>query len=61
LSVDSGLLHLGVTSCAGRLALFGAKERTQREYAELLASAAFRFEQEIDTRAGMSILEARPS
>jgi O-methyltransferase len=43
------------------LALFGAKERTQREYAELLASAAFRFEQEIDTGAGMSILEARPS
>jgi len=43
------------------LALHGARERTQAEYAALLASAGFRFEQQIETRGGVSILEAHPA
>jgi hypothetical protein len=43
------------------LALHGAKERTQPEYVALLASAAFRFVRRIETRAGVSILQAHPS
>jgi hypothetical protein len=43
------------------LAIHASKERTRLEYADLLAAAAFRFDEQIDTRAGVSILEAHPS
>ena len=41
------------------LTLFGSLQRTQQEYEELLAQAGFVLEREIDTGAGISILEAR--
>jgi hypothetical protein len=40
------------------LALLGGRQRTRQEYEELLAGAGFSFRGEIDTRAGISILEA---
>jgi hypothetical protein len=40
------------------LTLLGGKQRTQQEYAALLEQAGFRFLREIDTGAGISILEA---
>jgi hypothetical protein len=40
------------------LTLLGGRQRTQQEYEELLAQSGFRFQREIDTRAGISILEA---
>ena len=40
------------------LTLLGGRQRTQREYAALLAQSGFRFLREIDTGAGVSILEA---
>jgi hypothetical protein len=43
------------------LALHGAKERTEAEYVELLAFAAFQFDRRIDTRSGVSIVQAHPS
>ena len=36
----------------------GGKQRTRKEYEELLPSAGFRFTREIDTGAGTSIIEA---
>jgi hypothetical protein len=36
----------------------GGRQRTQQEYAALFAQAGFRFQREIDTGAGVSILEA---
>ena len=41
------------------LALLGGRQRTLREYATLLDRAGFRLEREIDTGAGIAILEAR--
>jgi len=40
------------------LALLGGRQRTRQEYEALLDQAGFRLEREIDTRAGISILEA---
>jgi hypothetical protein len=40
------------------LALLGGRQRTGQEYAALLGRADFCFEREIDTGAGVSILEA---
>jgi hypothetical protein len=38
--------------------LLGGKQRTLREYETLLERAGFAFQREIDTRAGISIVEA---
>ena len=43
------------------LLLTGGEERTEDEYAELLARAGFRLERVIPTRAAVSVLEAIPS
>ena len=40
------------------LTLLGGRQRTQQEYEALLARSGFRFRREIDTGAGVSILEA---
>ena len=40
------------------LTLLGGKQRTLREYETLLEQAGFAFQREIDTRAGISIVEA---
>lgn len=40
--------------------LVGGKERTQEQYAELLAAAGFRLERVVQTAAPISIVEARP-
>ncbi|HYI16481.1 MAG TPA: methyltransferase [Thermomicrobiales bacterium] len=42
------------------LALFGGRQRTRPEYETLLDQAGFSLLREIDTGAGISILEARP-
>jgi hypothetical protein len=41
------------------LTLFGSRQRTQQEYEALLAQSGFVLQREIDTHAGISILEAR--
>jgi hypothetical protein len=45
------------------LTLIGGKQRTRQEYAALFEASGFRFQREIDTGAGIAILEAtcRPS
>ena len=40
------------------LALLGGRQRTRQEYETLLARSGFVLEREIDTRAGISVLEA---
>ena len=40
------------------LALLGGRQRRQQQYAALLVRAGFAFQREIDTRAGVSILES---
>lgn len=40
------------------LTLLGGRQRTEQEYEALLAGAGFVLEREIDTRAGISVLEA---
>jgi hypothetical protein len=40
------------------LTLLGGRQRTQQEYTELLAQSGFVLQREIDTRAGIAILEA---
>ena len=40
------------------LALLGGRQRTRQEYEALLGQAGFRLQREIDTRAGISIIEA---
>ena len=40
------------------LTLLGGRQRTQQEYTELLAQPGFVLQREIDTRAGIAILEA---
>ena len=41
------------------LVLFGSRQRTQQEYETLFTQSGFVLEREIDTHAGISILEAR--
>jgi O-methyltransferase domain len=41
------------------LTLLGGRQRTQQEYEALLAQSGFLFQREIDTDAGISILEAQ--
>jgi hypothetical protein len=43
------------------LALLGGRQRTREEYAALCAQAGFSLERQIDTAAGISILEAVPA
>lgn len=43
------------------LAVTGGLQRTAREYQALLAGCGFRMERVIDTRTGISIVEARPA
>ena len=43
------------------LAIHAARERTRQEYADLLAATGFTLVREVDTRAGVWILEARAS
>ena len=40
------------------LALLGGRQRTRREYEALLARSGFVLEREVDTRAGITVLEA---
>jgi hypothetical protein len=40
------------------LTLLGGKQRTLREYKTLLEGADFTFQREIDTGAGISVMEA---
>jgi len=40
------------------LTLLGGKQRTLREYETLLKQAGFQFQREIDTGAGISVIEA---
>lgn len=40
------------------LTLLGGRQRTRQEYEALLAQSGFRFQREINTGAGISILEA---
>ena len=42
------------------LALLGGRQRTRQEYQTLLERSGFRLARQIDTRAGISILEATP-
>ena len=42
------------------LTLFGAKQRTLREYQTLLEQSGFVFQREIDTGAGIAVIEALP-
>ena len=39
----------------------GGKQRTRQEYAELFANAGFSFTRQIDTQAGVSIIEGIPA
>lgn len=39
----------------------GGKQRTRQEYAELLTDAGFRFTRQVDTQAGVSIIEGIPA
>ena len=43
------------------LALLGGRQRTREEYEALFARAGFSFGRQIDTGAGISILEAAPT
>ena len=42
------------------LALLGGRQRTRQEYQSLLDRSGFQLARQIDTRAGISILEATP-
>jgi hypothetical protein len=52
--------HLGLLLDLEMLAAAGGRERTQREYAELLSRAGFRLQRVVPTPSPMSIVEARP-
>ena len=54
---DSGP-HWAKTLDIHMLALLGGRQRSQQEYAALLNRAGFAFKREIDTRAGVAILES---
>ena len=53
--------HWAKTLDIHMLALLGGRQRAQREYAALLDRAGFAFQREIDTGAGIAILEAVPA
>ena len=53
--------HWAKTLDLHMLALLGGRQRSQREYAALLAGAGFAFTRQIDTGAGVAILEGRVS
>jgi hypothetical protein len=55
---DDPAPHWAKTLDIHMLALLGGRQRTRKEYEVLMAGAGFAFEREIDTRAGVSILEA---
>src|ERR1700730_18563608 len=50
--------HWAKTLDIHMLALLGGRQRSRQEYAALLDRAGFSFEREIDTRAGVAILES---
>jgi hypothetical protein len=50
--------HWAKTLDIHMLVLFGGRQRTRREYQGLLTQAGFSFDREIETGAGISILEA---
>lgn len=50
--------HWAKTLDLHMLALLGGRQRSRREYAALMEEAGFAFGREIDTRAGVAILEA---
>jgi O-methyltransferase domain len=50
--------HWAKTLDIHMLALLGGRQRSQQDYVSLLEQAGFAFKREIDTRAGVSILEA---
>ncbi|MEO6792605.1 MAG: methyltransferase [Mycobacterium sp.] len=52
--------HLGLLLDLEMLVAAGGRERTQREYAELLSQAGFRLQRVVPTTSPMSIIEARP-
>jgi hypothetical protein len=53
--------HWSKTLDIHMLALLGGRQRTRQEYEALLTNAGFTFQREIDTGAGVSILEAIPA
>lgn len=52
--------HLGLLLDLEMLTSAGGRERTRREYAELLSAAGFRLRRVIPTAGPISIIEARP-
>ncbi|MFI7194050.1 methyltransferase [Nocardia nova] len=52
---------LGLLTDLNLLTLFGGKERTERQYRDLLSQAGFRVDEVIPTRGSVSILAARPN
>ena len=50
--------HWAKTLDIHMLALLGGRQRSRHEYATLLDSAGFAFDREIDTRAGVAILQS---
>jgi len=52
--------HWAKTLDIHMLALLGGRQRTREEYEALLTEAGFRLTRQIDTPAGISILEAEP-
>jgi hypothetical protein len=50
--------HWAKTLDIHMLALLGGRQRSRQEYAALLHRAGFAFKREIDTRAGVSVLES---
>ncbi len=50
--------HWAKTLDIHMLALLGGRQRSRQEYAHLLESTGFAFKREIDTRAGVAILES---
>jgi hypothetical protein len=55
---DSPAPHWSKTLDILMLTLLGGRQRTQKEYASLLGDAGFSFTREIETPAGISIVEA---
>jgi hypothetical protein len=53
--------HWSKTLDIHMLALLGGRQRTRQEYEDLFVRAGFSFEREVDTPAGISILEAAPT
>jgi hypothetical protein len=55
---DNSGPHWAKTLDIHMLALLGGRQRSRQEYAVLLDRAGFAFQREIDTRAGVAILES---